>query len=949
MAQRDPNEEQTETMAESPRRKSRPREAPPARLGRYVILSELGRGGMSVVYVAYDPELDRRVALKVVRGAKMTQAHRQRLHREAQALARLSHPAVVTVFDVGDLADDTFVAMELIEGMSLREWIKTKRTWREVVRVIVTAGRGLAAAHAAGIVHRDIKPDNIVLAKDGTPKLVDFGLARDLGDKSVESGEHTPDDLDLAASSYDSASISGSMSASMSGSISHSGSRRLVEITQHGNVVGTPAYMPPEARSRKPESDERSDQFSLCVTLYEALYGQKPFTVTRKGIVDRQDMPTVHDEPSKDTRTLAAPPPKNTDVPAWLQRVVSRGLAVEPSQRYPSVEALLVDLDRDPARTRRRIAAGAAALLGVATVATVITSRVMPTQTVTRAPTCDTGDDRIAQVWSPARLVALRTAAGKLNTPWALAAIDTFGAKVDAFTTEWKNMHLEACEATRVRATQSAEALDLRMSCLDHRLDNLGELVTLMTDATLDQLRHAGDIVSNLPAITDCADVKALRQVVRRPTDPAVTARLDKIDRSLSRLNALYAIGDIVNALKVSDEIIREAEVIGYAPSLAQALYWRGRSLADRGGEGAGPMFDRAFAAALGAGDDQMAADTASRIAQEALWTAQLADFDRWQRVADALAERVGATAIRNFNDQLACMANHWRGKVQTRLTCLQALAKRQQGHLNEWLVTTLGIAASEAGAPAEAIHWLEQGVELARAENGPDHPRTLEMRAYLCKGLRELGDYRRAVAECSDALARLQKAAPDDHLLIARIQLYEAEAEIDLSHTDAARPLLEAAQQAGDDEVKLESRTTLSELEGKRGNSHEAVAQHRAALAEMIKTFEPFNKRHPNILAERHELGVALLKAGDATHALEELTRADNDADPAETNPLELAQIKFARSEALMKAQPSARDEARTLASAALEIYERSAPETERFRKERGAIEAWIAKLSGR
>src|SRR5688500_750081 len=150
-------------------------------LGRYVVLQELGHGGMSTVYVAYDPELDRRIALKVVRGDKLSESHRARLHREAQALARLSHPTVVTVFDVGDLANDTFVAMELVDGKSLREWLLAARTWREVVRVMVAAGRGLAAAHAAGIVHRDIKPANIVIAESGAVKVVDFGLARDLG------------------------------------------------------------------------------------------------------------------------------------------------------------------------------------------------------------------------------------------------------------------------------------------------------------------------------------------------------------------------------------------------------------------------------------------------------------------------------------------------------------------------------------------------------------------------------------------------------------------------------------------------------------------------------------------------------------------------------------------------------------------------------------------------
>lgn len=948
--QRDSPDDSTETIADSPRGREKPkreREAP-SRLGRYVILSELGRGGMSVVYTAYDPELDRRVALKVVRGDRLSKAHRARLHREAQALARLSHPSVVTVFDVGDLTDDTFVAMELIDGMSLREWIKSPRTWREVVRVVVAAGRGLAAAHAAGILHRDVKPDNIVIATNGIVKLVDFGLARDLGDRSVESGEFTPDDLDLAAGSYDSGShLSGTHSGSHM-STSSGSSRPLEQITQIGNIVGTPAYMPPEARSRRPEQDERSDQFSLCATIYEALFQQKPFKASRKNLLDRAEQPTVADDPSTDTRTLAAPPPKNTVVPAWLQRAVARGLAIEPSHRYPSVEALLVEIDRDPARTWRRVGIAAGALVAVAAVATFITSRVMPGQQVA-GPTCATGDDRVAAVWNEDRRAAMHANADA-KAQWAPGVVDKFAERVEKYGAEWKAMYLEACEATRAHGIQSEEALDLRMACLDHRLDGLGELVALMEDAKLAVLRNAGDVVENLPPVSDCADVKALRQVVRRPSDPEITPRLDALDRKLAKVSALYAIGDATKTTELADEVIAEAEAVGYAPPLAQAMYWRGRASADRGGgDAAEKMFDKTFSAALSAGEDAMAADAAARIAQEALWTARMTDFERWQRVAHALANRVGAVGIIAFSDQLGCMANHWTGRPKTRLACLQELATRKvPGLPNEWLVTTLGIAASEAGAPAEAIRWLEQGVELAGSENGADHPRTLEMRAYLCNGLNELGDYKRAAAECKDALERLQKVAPDDKLLVARIQLYWAKAEAELDHLDVARPLLEAALAAGDDEVKLEARTTLSSLAGKPGSKADAVAEHRIALAETIKVYAPFNPRHPNIVAARHELGVALLRQGNAAAAVAELARADAEADPKEISPLELAQIRYARAEAVISANRGARDDARRFASDALALYASDAPDTERYRKQRASIEAFIAKLDG-
>jgi len=248
-----------------------------------------------------------------------------------------------------------------------------------------------------------------------------------------------------------------------------------------------------------------------------------------------------------------------------------------------------------------------------------------------------------------------------------------------------------------------------------------------------------------------------------------------------------------------------------------------------------------------------------------------------------------------------------------------------------------------EAGEPAEAIHWLEQGVELARAENGADHPRTLEMRAYLCNGLDELGEYDRAAGECRDALARLQKVAPDDKTLTTRIQLYLGEAELALHHVDEARPLIEAAAHSDDDDIKMAAHSDQIELAGKHGDPHAAVAEHKAALAETIKVFAPFNPHHPNIIAEHHELGKALLEAGDARAALAELTTADTEADPTEISPLELAQIHFARAQALVKSHGDVAL-ARKLATLALSIYAEHAPDTARFRDERDAIEKWLS-----
>ncbi len=902
--------------------------APGTLFGRYVVQEELGKGGMSVVYAAYDPELDRRVALKVVRADRLTAPHRARLHREAQALARLSHANVVTVFDAGDVGDETFVAMELISGKSLRHWVQTTRTWREILRVMLAAGRGLAAAHAAGIIHRDVKPDNIVISDADVVKLVDFGLARDLGDRSLDSdsgdGLPTPTSIDSGAL------------------------RPLEEITQLGHVVGTPAYMAPELRARRGDADQASDQFSFCASLYEALYGQRPFHVSRKQALDPGEQLTIADRPGAPLRTLAAQPPRDADVPRWLADVVARGLAADARHRYPSVDALLRALDRDPERTRRRVALGAAATVTIVGATAAVTWALAPSPAHT--PTCSDGADRVAAVWSPGTQASLAAAARARGVPWADAAIAAFARDAERFGQRWRAMRLEACTATRVRGEQSAEALDLRMACLDRHLAGFDALVTVLGEADDDALRRAGDAVGELPSLDACEDAIRLRQVVRPPDDADVVARLVALEGDLARLAALYAVGDFARATPLGEQVVAAARTTGHAPVLARALYWRGRTIADRGGAESRALFDETFTAALAAGDDAMAADAAARIAQEELFGGRLDELDHWERTALALAGRTRTREVELFVAQLTCMAHHWTGKVQTRLACLRALAERrdQAGTPSEWLVTTLGIAAAEAGRPVEAITWLERGVELSRAENGADHPRTIEMRAHLCRGLEQAGEDARAAAECKDALARLAHIAPDDVALRTLLEAHQAQAEKDLGNMAEARALWTRVAAGPDAERALEARASLAALDGARaGAATPALAERRASLAATIELYAPYAPGHPNIIAERHELGAELLAAGDAKAAAAELARADGDADPAEMNPLSLSRLRHARSRAIAASKGDralalrlARDAKRLLAGA---------PATAPFTAERAAVEAWIAELEAR
>lgn len=298
----------------------------PVHVGRYIIERRLGSGGSSTVYCAYDPQKDRRVALKLLHpgdGARQAAAQ-ARLFREAQTLAKIDHPNVVKIYDVGTYDSSVFepagptkrsgepgvyVAMELIDGMTLDSWLRVRpRTWREIRDVFVKAAWGLAAAHAKGLIHRDFKPANVLVGRDGRVRVADFGLARNAGP---------------GGSGADVSALSGS----------------LEQLTATGAMVGTPRYMAPEQFGGG-RVDARADQFSFCVALYEALWGRPPFAANTAG-----ELLFV-----MTTEGPAPPPP--TEVPPAIWQALRRGLSAKPDQRFESMRALMIALQSGPARRR---------------------------------------------------------------------------------------------------------------------------------------------------------------------------------------------------------------------------------------------------------------------------------------------------------------------------------------------------------------------------------------------------------------------------------------------------------------------------------------------------------------------------------------------------------------------------------------------------------------------
>ena len=434
-------------------------------LGRYVVLDLLGRGGIGVVLRAYDRQLDRAVALKVLRRA-LDDKHKQRLRWEAQAMAKLSHPNVVQVYEVGEVDGQTFVAMELVKGRTVRAWMnqKPRPDWRACVELFVQLGSGLAAAHERGLVHRDFKPGNAIVDGKGRARVLDFGLAR-LGEDE--------DDEDSSAT------------IQKVRSDTHAAVPPHNHLTETGVVLGTPAYMSMEQMSGQP-ADARSDQFSFCVTLYEALYGERPYA----GDMITELFVSMHGGEVR-------PVPRGSDVPLALRRVVLRGLAADPAKRWPSMEALLEALLRVVAPRRRR---GIVVAVGVGLLAAGGGLVVM--RALDWLDHCTGARKQLEGVWDDARRQEVKAALLGTGLLYVPDTWDRVEPQLDAYADAWATEHTDACEATHSRGEQSEEEMSLRMGCLHQRWQHLEATVDELGRADATVVARAVQAVMSLPGLS---------------------------------------------------------------------------------------------------------------------------------------------------------------------------------------------------------------------------------------------------------------------------------------------------------------------------------------------------------------------------------------------------------------------------------------------------------------
>jgi tetratricopeptide (TPR) repeat protein/predicted Ser/Thr protein kinase len=641
-------------------------------IGRYRVLRELGRGGMGVVYVAHDPELDRKVALKLLRAdASGTGEDRLRLLREAQAMARLSHPNVVAVHDVGTYLERVFVAMDLVEGRTLADWLREDHGWREVLAKFREAGKGLAAAHAAGLVHRDFKPDNVLLGDDGRVQVTDFGLAR------VREAPEAPRPVAPEA-------------------LSGLGGNRTERLTQLGTIMGTPAYMAPEQVLGE-NSDERSDVFSFAVSLYEGLYGARPY----------ESMPAV-------LEGRLQPAPRNAKVPAWVRRAVVKGLSRKPEDRFSSIQALLDALGDDPAVRRQRIAAGVLAV-GLLAIAGVLGFRADRQHDPCSAP---------SEVWSGvarAKVSAAFAAAG-VNAPESY--FRRTSEAMAAAAERWSGARAQTCLATRERHEQSEEVMRLRLACLDRQRIEMEALVELFAQARGDLVEKSAAAVYALPLPSACTDPGALSSLAA-PIDPKLAPQVDALQNQLASARALLDVGKAEQAAQALEPIARRAQELNDAPLEATVRFALGQALHGKGDEsGASAAYKRAVYAAEGARADELAARASASLVQTSYNArGNAAESNAWAELTRIILERNGGGVL-------------------------------PEGDLEHALGAML-IGQNEF---ARALPHAQRAVELRTQAYGAGHPETLRSMNNVAAALGESGQYQESIDILEKVLAGYEK-----------------------------------------------------------------------------------------------------------------------------------------------------------------------------------------------
>ncbi len=844
-------------------------------LGKYRLEGLLGRGGMGEVWAARDPDLDRRVAVKVLTGALTDSAEGlARLQREGRAMARLRHPNVITVYDAAFADGRGLIAMELIEGENFASWLARAHPRAEVVDTLLAAGRGLAAAHEAGMLHRDFKPHNVLVERGGRVLVTDFGLARAIGPAAspqpaevagtpaitadplaatmgpaVAPAPDAPvgfgstilsgigDTAVAATAAPDGASPGRARDMGASGSLDSA-------LTQTGSLLGTPAYMAPEQLLAR-ATDARCDQFAFCVTAWEALTGARPFRGSDMGAM----LAAIEGhEVVNEAR-----------VPRRLRAILRRGLARDPNARWSSMAELLRAFERAWRRPRRiALASSAIVALGAVAVAVAVVRR--PAE-----PTCADEGAAIGELWSPAVASQLRARMVATGAPHAERMYGGVAAAYARYTAAWTAMRTSACTARRAGDAAAARTL----ACLDVRRTALASnIADVMTGPGAGMLAVIPSMTTSLEPVATCA----------HPTD--TTGRFDdaaRVRKAISDARDRYSNkAEAQEARRALDRLASELAALGYPPLRAKVLVAAANLAAlDHDFAGAEAELRQALALAEGGGDDRIKIEVAIKWAQVLVQSRQPDEarqmLDRAEASLAGLVVDIGLEAdiararglVASSQDSLDEAVRQYERaldlgqvvqdtsagpslmEVYTKLgrtADAQALRSRLEAEGNAAVAVTAEDRAFEQcqqaeqnGALEEAIARCSEAVAMEAAKLGPDASFVALRRMALGRVLALHGEHAKARAQYLTAAASAEKNHAKDALMYGLLVAGKESLALDDAPAaiDQYRRCAEVARELGKagEEVRLIARAGLGRALAAQQQDGEAITELEWAL----------------------------------------------------------------------------------------------------------------------
>ncbi len=795
-------------------------------VGRYEIIERLGEGGMGVVYAGRDPTLDRRIAIKFLHesadGSHLSSTRQRRLLREAKTMAQLSHPNVATAYDVGTFHGRVFVAMELIDGVTLRDWLAAEpRSWKEIWSVFEGAGRGLAAAHSAGVVHRDFKPENVMVNRDGRARVTDFGLAASATELAPASD--TDDDGDEALDEP--------------------------RLTRTGAILGTPRYMSPEQHLGR-AADERSDQFSFCVALWEAACGSEPFA----GANMAELAAAVTSGRLEDSAA--------SRLPRHRREALRRGLRVAPDQRFASMDALLSALARDPTATSRRFALGALLVAGVAGLAVLI----LPGSRNDAATACAHSADGLTRVWNDQRKASIRESFIATRAPFAGKMAQAFTDRIDQLGRNWTAMRTDNCNSTRVRGEQSDELMDLKMACLDQQLGGLDALANAFShDVTASMVEKALGAADALPSIDQCADAKQLRALMPLPADPLKRKDIAAARKGLYQLKADRQAGRL--SLERATALLETATAIDYPPLTADVMTEQAEQMAlVNHFADAIATLERAVQQHARAGDDRGQAQDWIQLTHAALQaTSDTKQARTYLEAAKAALARGGIddkADIYRLEGLVLAVEGRFDDARKKMHQAVEEERKVPSSTPYELLLLRTGEvnATAQAGDMKAAIDQYRSLIADVATELGPDHPMVADLQHNLASILVNVGRTQEAEAIARRSLetrlrtrARDSSAVGDALVMMGKVEYRQGKLQDALDDFERARPIVEKSW--GKDQPDYADLLQFkANVLAKLGRDDEADQLYAESLDIYSKALGP---KHPQV-------GLALNNIGD-------------------------------------------------------------------------------------